>query len=55
MRTIGEVMQAALPAYFKLDSETSFVKIRLTKKIFCNLSDDEYLIAEALEHQEEIH
>lgn len=54
MCTIGEVMQAALPAYFKLDSETSFVKNPAYEEDILQLSDDEYLIAEALEHQEEI-
>ncbi|MEZ5026257.1 MAG: primosomal protein N' [Chitinophagales bacterium] len=52
--TLGDVMQAALPAYFKLDSETFFVKNPNTEIDILQLPDDEYLIAEALNHQEEL-
>lgn len=52
MCTMGEVMQAALPAYFKLDSETSFVKNPENNTDILELPDDEYMIAEALNHQE---
>lgn len=54
MCTLGDVMNAALPAYFKLDSETYFVKNPFNDIDILDLSDDEYLIAEALNHQEEI-
>lgn len=54
MCTLGDVMNAALPAYFKLDSETSFVKNPFHEVDIVALSDDEYLIAEALNHQEQI-
>ena len=54
MCTLGDVMNAALPAYFKLDSETTFVKNPFQETDILDLSDDEYMIAEALNHQEEI-
>lgn len=54
MCTLGDVMQAALPAYFKLNSETSFVKNPFSDVDILDLPDDEYMIAEALNHQEEI-
>lgn len=54
MSTLGDVMQAALPAYFKLDSETYFVKNPNTEVNAEDLSDDEYLIVEALHFQEQI-
>ena len=54
MCTLGDVMQAALPAYFKLDSETFFVKNPNNEIDILDLPDDEYMIAEALNHQEEI-
>jgi primosomal protein N' (replication factor Y) len=50
----GDVMNAALPSGFKLESETS---IRLHPSFndnFSNLSDKEYLIAEALTVQKEL-
>ena len=54
MCTSGEVMQAALPAAFKLGSET---KILLKPNIEVDaslLSDNEYLIYEALESRKEL-
>ncbi len=54
MCTLGDVMQAALPAYFKLDSETFFVKNPDNETDILELTDDEYMIAEALNHQEQI-
>jgi primosomal protein N' (replication factor Y) len=54
MCTLGEVMHAALPAYFKLDSETYFVKNPSEEMDILNLPDDEYMIAEALNHQDAI-
>lgn len=54
MCTVGEVMQAALPAFFKLDSETFFVKNTNLETDILELPDDEYMIMEALEHQAEL-
>lgn len=54
MCTLGDVMNAALPAFFKLDSETSFVKNPANDTDILALPDDEYLIVEALHHQDEI-
>lgn len=54
MCTLGDVMNAALPAYFKLDSETYFIKNPFNDVDILDLSDDEYLIVEALNHQDEI-
>lgn len=54
MCTMGDVMQAALPAYFKLDSETYFIKNPNNDIDNLELSDDEYLIAEAFQHQVEL-
>jgi primosomal protein N' (replication factor Y) len=52
--TIGEVMNAALPANLKLASETILTLSPLFGDDFSGLSDQEYLIAEALTIQEEI-
>ena len=54
MCTLGDVMQAALPAYFKLDSETYFLRNQAIEVDNEELSDDEYLIVEALHFQEKI-
>ncbi len=54
MCTQGDVMQAALPASFKLDSETYFVKNDTIEFDILSLPDEEYLIVEALQLQEEI-
>lgn len=54
MCTLGDVMNAALPAYFKLDSETFFVKNPNDETDILDLPDDEYMVAEALNHQEQI-
>ena len=54
MCNIGDVMQAALPAYFKLSSDTYFVKNPNYEGDILALDDDEYQIASAFEHQEEI-
>ena len=54
MCTIGEVMQAALPSFFKLSSETTLVKNPIYNEDILTLEDDEYLIASALEHQDEL-
>jgi primosomal protein N' (replication factor Y) (superfamily II helicase) len=44
----GEVMAAALPANFKLSSETTIIYNELFGEDFSNLSHNEYLLAEAL-------
>ena len=54
MCTIGDVMQAALPAYFKLESETNFVQNLNTEIDILQLLDDEYLVVEAFHHQQEL-
>ena len=51
---LGEVMQAALPAYFRLDSETVYMKAENYEGEILDLPDDEYLVASALEHQEQL-
>ncbi|MEI6507936.1 MAG: primosomal protein N' [Bacteroidota bacterium] len=54
MCSMGDVMNAALPSYFKLQSET---KIKLNTETDINsieLSDKEYLIVEALTTKEEL-
>ncbi|NBC07328.1 MAG: primosomal protein N', partial [Bacteroidetes bacterium] len=52
--TVGEVMNAALPANLKLASETVLTLSPLFGDDFSDLNDQEYLIAEALTIQEEI-
>ena len=48
MCTQGEVMAAALPANFKLSSETVLIYNEEIGEDFSNLSDHEFLVAEAL-------
>ena len=50
--TLGEVMNAALPANLKLASETQIILSPLFDEDFGGLDDKEYLIAEALTIQE---
>ncbi len=52
--TEGDVMNAALPAAFKLSSETKLEINPSFKHDYSLLSDDEYMVAEALTKQEEI-
>jgi primosomal protein N' (replication factor Y) len=52
--TIGEVMNAALPANLKLSSETRLVLSPLFVEDEIKLSDQEYLLTEALMIQQEI-
>ncbi|MEO1410183.1 MAG: primosomal protein N' [Bacteroidota bacterium] len=52
--TIGEVMSAALPAGFRLASETRVTLSPLFDDNYEGLSDKEYYIAEALRHQKEL-
>ncbi|MFK5891569.1 MAG: primosomal protein N' [Flavobacteriaceae bacterium] len=51
--TLGEVLRAALPSAFLLESETLIVK-NPSFKDEPSLSDDEFLIFEALQHQKEL-
>jgi primosomal protein N' (replication factor Y) (superfamily II helicase) len=48
MCTEGEVMAAALPANFKLSSETVLIFNEEMGEDFSNLNDEEFLVAEAL-------
>lgn len=50
----GEVMQAALPAGLKLASESRVILNPSFNDDFTSLGDDEYLVAEALSHQQEL-
>ncbi|MDO8368591.1 MAG: primosomal protein N' [Saprospiraceae bacterium] len=52
--TLGEVMSAALPGHLKLTSETKLVYNKAYGDNFSELDSDEYLIAEALQIQQEI-
>lgn len=52
--SVGEVMNAALPANFKLSSETRVTLGPLFHDDAAQLSDKEYLIAEALTIQQEL-
>ncbi|MBX2893059.1 MAG: primosomal protein N' [Saprospiraceae bacterium] len=52
--TLGEVMQVALPGHLKLTSETKLVFNPNFGDDFSELSNDEYLVAEALHIQNEV-
>ena len=52
--TLGEIMNAALPAGLKLNSETTLMLSPVFDGDFSLLNDKEYLIAEALTNQEEL-
>jgi len=52
--TLGEVMNAALPANLKLTSETRVYLSPTFDENFDGLSDDEYLVTEALSIQNEL-
>lgn len=54
MCTEGEVMAAALPAHFKLSSETIIVFNEEAGEDFSNLETDEFLVAEALSIKKEL-
>ncbi|MCB9033794.1 MAG: primosomal protein N' [Chitinophagales bacterium] len=55
MCSLGEVMEAALPAYFKISSQTFFLKNSNTTIDETTLNnDDAYLVMSAFEHQEEL-
>ena len=51
MCTLGDVMRAALPSAFILESETVITKSSIKSIDETNLKDDEFLIYEALQHQ----
>ncbi|WP_296381739.1 primosomal protein N' [Winogradskyella sp.] len=51
MCSLGEVMRAAMPNAFLLESETIISKNEKTKINDSELKDDEFLIYEALQHQ----
>jgi primosomal protein N' (replication factor Y) len=50
----GDVMNAALPSGFKLESETSIIMHPSFKDDFTNLNDREYVVAEALTLHKEL-
>ncbi|HXO77752.1 MAG TPA: hypothetical protein VN824_21005, partial [Puia sp.] len=50
----GEVMAAALPAHFKLSSETILVFNEEAGEDFTHLDNDEFLVAEALQIKKEL-
>ncbi|HUC81212.1 MAG TPA: DEAD/DEAH box helicase, partial [Flavisolibacter sp.] len=54
MCTEGEVMAAALPAHFKLSSETVLIFNEEYGDDFSSLDNDEYLVAEALHMKHEL-
>ncbi|WP_157972916.1 replication restart helicase PriA [Aureibaculum luteum] len=51
MCSLGEVLRSALPSTFLLESETQVIKNK-EFMLESSLTDDEFLIIEALEHQE---
>ena len=55
MCTLGEVLRAALPNAFLLESETIITLINKTLQKESKLSDQEFLVLEALEHQSTLH
>lgn len=48
----GEVMLAALPSYFRPDSETKYLKSPYCEIDILDLPDDEYMVASAMESQD---
>ncbi len=54
MSTLGSVMNTALPAGFKISSETKITKHPELTTIKTDLNDKEYLILEALESQSQL-
>ncbi len=52
MCTIGEVMRSALPSAFLLESETLILRNKEATVDESGLKDDEFLVFEALRHQE---
>lgn len=52
MCTMGDVMQAALPAYLKLDSETIYIRNKTIDYKTLSITDDAFLVCEAFEFQD---
>lgn len=55
MCTLGEVMRAALPNAFLLESETIITLLIKELEDDSKFSDDEFLVFEALQHQSSLH
>ncbi len=55
MCTLGEVIRAALPSAFLLESETIITLASEVELDEMNNSDDEFLVFEALQHQSTLH
>ncbi|QAA80436.1 primosomal protein N' [Aequorivita sp. H23M31] len=55
MCSLGVVVKAALPSAFLLESETVVKLVAKTEVDHDTLTDDEYLVYEALQHQSSIH
>ncbi len=55
MCTLGEVIRAALPSAFLLESETIITLSSESVKDQTNLSDEEFVVFEALQHQSALH
>ncbi len=55
MCTLGEVMRAALPNAFLLESETIIALLSNKPQDESKFSDDEFLVYEALQHQSSLH
>ncbi len=55
MCTLGEVLRAALPSAFLLESETIIYLLSGGPQNESQFSDDEFLVYEALQHQSSIH
>ena len=51
MCTIGDIFRCAMPSAFILESETIISQKKETELVEAELSDDEFLIYEALQHQ----
>ncbi len=54
MCTLGEVMSVALPSAMKLSSETKFLYNEIAEETWSFFSDNEYVIAEALQSNNEL-
>ncbi len=55
MCSLGEVIKAALPSAFLLESETIVKLVPTEKRAESDLSDEEFLVYEALQHQSSLH
>lgn len=54
MCTLGEVMSVALPSALKLSSESKFLYNEVSQETWALFTDDEYLVAEALQSNNEL-